>query len=140
MIGCEPGEVDDVGLGLTPAVEAAVERALTLVRETIDELRTDAAYVLHELSVSAAVVDTAVRHAAGRQVTAVHLRVGALRQVVPGLAGLLLRDRARATRVCEGAVLEQELIDARLRCDDCDDGVGGRRARVPLPGVRRAPT
>jgi hydrogenase maturation protease len=44
VIGCEPGEVDDVGYGLTPVVEAAVGRALTLVRETIDELRTDAAY------------------------------------------------------------------------------------------------
>ena len=44
VIGCEPGEVDDVGLGLTPPVEAAVERALGLVAETIDELRTDAAY------------------------------------------------------------------------------------------------
>jgi hydrogenase nickel incorporation protein HypA/HybF len=38
---------------------------------------------VHELSVSAAVVDTAIRHAAGRKVTHVHLRVGALRQVVP---------------------------------------------------------
>jgi hydrogenase maturation protease len=44
VIGCEPGEVDEVGLGLTPAVEDVVERALTLVTETIDELRTDAAY------------------------------------------------------------------------------------------------
>jgi hydrogenase maturation protease len=44
VIGCEPGEVDDVGLGLTPAIATAVERALQLVGETIDELRTDAAY------------------------------------------------------------------------------------------------
>jgi hydrogenase maturation protease len=44
VIGCEPGEVDDVGLGLTGPVEEAVERALKLVTETIDELRTDAAY------------------------------------------------------------------------------------------------
>ena len=44
VIGCEPGEVDEVGLGLTPPVEAAVERALALVGETIAELRTDAAY------------------------------------------------------------------------------------------------
>jgi hydrogenase maturation protease len=44
VIGCEPGEVDDVGLGLTPPVAAAVERAVGLVRETLDELRTDAAY------------------------------------------------------------------------------------------------
>ena len=44
VVGCEPGEVDDVGLGLTPPVEAAVERALALVRENLEELRTDAAY------------------------------------------------------------------------------------------------
>ena len=44
VIGCEPGEVDDVGLGLTPPVQAAVDRALQLVTETLDELRTDAAY------------------------------------------------------------------------------------------------
>jgi hydrogenase maturation protease len=44
VIGCEPGEVDDVGLGLTRAVEGAIERALALVSETLDELRTDAAY------------------------------------------------------------------------------------------------
>jgi hydrogenase maturation protease len=44
VIGCEPGEVDDVGIGLTPPVAASVERALELVRETIDGLRKDAAY------------------------------------------------------------------------------------------------
>ena len=44
VIGCEPGEVDEVGLGLTPPVEAAVDRALELVGTTIEELRGDAAY------------------------------------------------------------------------------------------------
>ena len=44
VIGCEPGEVDDVGLGLTPPVEDAIERALQLVGDTLEELRTDAAY------------------------------------------------------------------------------------------------
>ena len=44
VIGCEPGEVEEVGLGLTAPVEAAMERALALVGETIAELRTDAAY------------------------------------------------------------------------------------------------
>jgi hydrogenase maturation protease len=44
VIGCEPGAVDDVGLGLTPAVASAVDRALELVAETLDELRADAAY------------------------------------------------------------------------------------------------
>jgi hydrogenase maturation protease len=44
IIGCEPGEVDEVGLGLTPPVEGAVERALELVGQTLTELRGDAAY------------------------------------------------------------------------------------------------
>ena len=73
---------------------------------------------MHELSVSAAVVDTAVRHAAGRKVTHVHLRVGALRQVVPDSLAFYFEIVARDT-LCEGAVLEQELIGARLRCESC---------------------
>jgi hydrogenase maturation protease len=44
VIGCEPGQVDDVGIGLTPPVEAAVDGALKLIGETIEELRRDAAY------------------------------------------------------------------------------------------------
>jgi hydrogenase maturation protease len=44
VIACEPAQVDDVGVGLTPPVEAAVQRAIDLVLETIDELRSDAAY------------------------------------------------------------------------------------------------
>jgi hydrogenase maturation protease len=44
VIGCEPGEVDDVGVSMTPAIEGAVERALEVVSETLEELRTDAAY------------------------------------------------------------------------------------------------
>ncbi len=43
VIGCEPGEAEP-GLGLTPPVQAAVDGAVTLVRETIAELQTDAAY------------------------------------------------------------------------------------------------
>jgi hydrogenase maturation protease len=38
VIGCEPGEVEEIGMALTPPVEAAVERALVLVQETIDAL------------------------------------------------------------------------------------------------------
>ena len=73
---------------------------------------------MHELSVSAAVVDTAVRHAAGRPVTVVRLRVGALRQVVPDSLDFYFGIVSRDT-VCEGARLEQELIEVRLCCSDC---------------------
>jgi hydrogenase maturation protease len=44
VIACEPAVVDDVGLGLSPAVEEAVDRAIALILDTVAELRTDAAY------------------------------------------------------------------------------------------------
>jgi hydrogenase nickel incorporation protein HypA/HybF len=74
---------------------------------------------VHELSISSAVVATAVRHAKGRRVTAVQVRVGALRQVVPDSLSFYFGIVARET-VCEGAALELELIAARLRCEDCE--------------------
>ena len=73
---------------------------------------------MHELSLARAVVDTVVRHAGGRRVTAVQLRVGGLRQVVPASLAFGFDIAARGT-VCEGAALEQELIAPRLRCEPC---------------------
>jgi hydrogenase nickel incorporation protein HypA/HybF len=73
---------------------------------------------VHELSLSSAIVNTVVKHAAGRRVTVVDLRVGQLRQVVPETLEFYFGFVARDT-VCEGAQLEQELVPARLRCGDC---------------------
>jgi hydrogenase nickel incorporation protein HypA/HybF len=73
---------------------------------------------MHELSVTTAVVDTAVRHAAGRRVTKVHLLVGRLRQVVPSSLAFYWGIVTRET-VCEGAQLVQEVVPARLRCETC---------------------
>jgi hydrogenase maturation protease len=44
IVACEPGEVEDLGIGLSPALEAAVDQAIALIAETIAELQTDAAY------------------------------------------------------------------------------------------------
>jgi len=44
VIACEPGDVEEMGIGLSPDVEEAVGRAVELVLETIAELQTDAAY------------------------------------------------------------------------------------------------
>ena len=70
---------------------------------------------MHELSLSGAIVNTAVKHAEGRQVSVVSLRVGALRQVVPDTLDFYFGFVSKGT-VCEGARLEQELIPAGLRC------------------------
>ena len=73
---------------------------------------------MHELSVSSAVVDTVLKHAEGRRVTVVSLRIGHLRQVVPESLAFYFALVSRET-LCEGARLEQELIPARLRCAPC---------------------
>lgn len=73
---------------------------------------------MHELSIAAGVVEAASRHAAGRRVAVVSLRVGALRQVVPATLAAAFDLAARGTS-CEDAHLEQELVLARLLCTDC---------------------
>ena len=74
---------------------------------------------MHELSLSGAIVNTVVKHAAGRPVSLVSLRVGALRQVVPDTLEFYFEFVSKGT-VCEGARLEQELIPALLRCASCE--------------------
>jgi hydrogenase nickel incorporation protein HypA/HybF len=85
---------------------------------------------VHELSISSAILDTALRHADGRRVTAVQLRVGALRQVVPDSLELYFEIVSRDTP-CEGARLELELVAARLACEPC-----AREWEVQLPAFR----
>ena len=74
---------------------------------------------MHELSLSSAIVNTAVKHAAGRKVTSVSLRVGALRQVIPDTLDFYFQFVARGS-LCEGAELRQEVVPARLRCTPCE--------------------
>jgi hydrogenase nickel incorporation protein HypA/HybF len=73
---------------------------------------------VHELSLSSAIVNTVAKHADGRRVSVVNLRVGKLRQVIPDTLEFYFEFVARDS-VCEGARLEQVLIDARLRCRPC---------------------
>ena len=60
---------------------------------------------MHELSLSGAIVNTVVKHAAGRPVSLVSLRVGALRQVVPDTLEFYFEFVSGT--VCESARLEQ---------------------------------
>jgi hydrogenase nickel incorporation protein HypA/HybF len=73
---------------------------------------------VHELSLSSAIVATVEKHAEGRRVAVVTLRVGRLRQVVPETLEFYFEFVARDT-VCDGARLEQEIVEARLRCTPC---------------------
>jgi len=88
---------------------------------------------MHEFSIASAVVDTAVRHAGGRRVTVVSVRCGRLRQVVPSSLAFAFGVLSRDT-LCDGAVLEQEIVPARLHCAGC-----AREWEIDLP-VFRCPT
>jgi hydrogenase nickel incorporation protein HypA/HybF len=85
---------------------------------------------VHELSLSGAIVNTVVKHAAGRRVAVVTLRVGRLRQVVPETLDFYFGFVARDT-VCEGARLEQELVPAVLSCAAC-----AREWEIAFPDFR----
>jgi hydrogenase nickel incorporation protein HypA/HybF len=74
---------------------------------------------MHELSLSGAIVNTVVKHAEGRAVSVVSMRIGALRQVVPDTLEFYFGFVSKGT-VCERARLEQELIPAVLRCATCE--------------------
>jgi hydrogenase nickel incorporation protein HypA/HybF len=73
---------------------------------------------VHELSLSGAIVDTVVRHADGRPVRVINLKVGQLRQVVGESLEFYFEFVSRGT-VCEGARLELELVPAVLVCQAC---------------------
>jgi hydrogenase nickel incorporation protein HypA/HybF len=85
---------------------------------------------VHELSLSGAIVNTAVKHAAGRPVRVVSLRVGRLRQVIPETLDFYFEFVARGT-LCEGARLEQEVVEARLHCQAC-----WREWAIEIPAFR----
>jgi hydrogenase nickel incorporation protein HypA/HybF len=92
---------------------------------------------VHELSIASAIIDTAIRHADERRVTAVHLRVGQLRQVVPASLDFYFGHVARGT-LCEGARLEQEVVAARLRCGACGEEWALEAADFRCPFCGRA--
>jgi hydrogenase nickel incorporation protein HypA/HybF len=73
---------------------------------------------MHELSIADAVVTIASRHAAGRKVTRVDLKVGHLRQVVPDSLTFAFELVSAGTEL-EGAELVIEDVPARVRCNAC---------------------
>jgi Ni,Fe-hydrogenase maturation factor len=42
VVACEPGEIEEMGWGLSDSVSAAVDRAVKVVLETVQELRASA--------------------------------------------------------------------------------------------------
>jgi hydrogenase nickel incorporation protein HypA/HybF len=74
---------------------------------------------VHELSICASIADIATRHANGRPVSVINVRVGQLRQIVPDTLvycwGLLCDDTSLA-----GSRIIVETVPARIRCRSCE--------------------
>ena len=75
---------------------------------------------MHEFDLSSAIVQTVRKHAAGRQVTHVTLRIGRLRQVVKDTLEFYFAIVGKDTN-CEGASLEIVDVPATLRCNICEN-------------------
>jgi hydrogenase nickel incorporation protein HypA/HybF len=73
---------------------------------------------MHELAIAEGVVDVALRHARGRPVAVVELRVGHLRQVVPSALEFAFELVSVGTPL-EGAELRMEEVPAAGRCKSC---------------------
>jgi hydrogenase nickel incorporation protein HypA/HybF len=73
---------------------------------------------MHELSIAASIAAVAERHAAGRQVYRVDVKVGQLRQVVPGALEFAFELTAKGTCL-DGAELRIEQVWAAGRCRAC---------------------
>jgi hydrogenase nickel incorporation protein HypA/HybF len=73
---------------------------------------------MHELSIAQAIADVAERHAAGRPVVKVEVRVGHLRQVVPASLEFAFSLITQGTSL-DGAELLITHVPASGRCRSC---------------------
>ena len=141
VIACEPAEVEEMGWG-SPSRSAtrSSARSTWCSRRSPSCARAAAGGGVSAPCTScrsrSAIVNTAVKHADGRRVTAVSLRVGRAAPGRPRLARVLLRVRrprhglrGRAARA-GGDRRAAALRRLRARVGDRDPG-------VPLPDVRR---
>ena len=73
---------------------------------------------MHELSLCRAISGVVARHAEGREVSVVHLDVGALRQVVPDSL-VFCWGLANADTPWSDSELDVRLVPAAIECLDC---------------------
>jgi hydrogenase nickel incorporation protein HypA/HybF len=98
-----------------PSKQASWQKAAHVI---IEKLVGTGVIRLHELSIAESVVQIVSRHANGRRVTKVQIKVGHLRQVVPSALAFSFELVAEGTPV-EGAGLEMEQVPAVGVCREC---------------------
>ena len=84
---------------------------------------------MHELSICSSVVSIVRKHAAGREVRTVNIRVGAMRQIVPDTL-VYCWSLVTESSDLEGTELRVERIPAKIRCTGC-----GREQVLDAPAL-----
>lgn len=74
---------------------------------------------MHELSICGSIAGIVTRHAAGRPVRVINVRVGQLRQIVPDTLAYCW-ELVSAQTPLEGSRISVESVPARLRCRACE--------------------
>jgi hydrogenase nickel incorporation protein HypA/HybF len=87
---------------------------------------------VHELALADAIVAIATEHAGGRSVTAVEVKVGHLRQVVPSALTFAFELVAEGSPVA-GAVLRIEEVPVRVACRRCAAESGAQEFPLGCP-------
>jgi len=73
---------------------------------------------VHELSIAESIVDAVLQRTGAQQVHVVHVRIGRLTAVVPDALQFCF-ELATAGTPLEGARLDVDQTDARVRCRSC---------------------
>ncbi|WP_299557661.1 hydrogenase maturation nickel metallochaperone HypA [uncultured Mycolicibacterium sp.] len=73
---------------------------------------------MHELSICNAMIGIVQKHAAGREVRTVRVRIGAMRQIVPDTLAYCWSLVTESSELA-GSQLEIERIPAKIRCGTC---------------------
>lgn len=73
---------------------------------------------MHELSICRSMIGIVTKHASGRDVTSVHIRIGTMRQIVPDTLVYCWSLVTENTEL-DGSELVVERIGARIRCNEC---------------------
>jgi hydrogenase nickel incorporation protein HypA/HybF len=74
---------------------------------------------MHELSICGSIADIAARHAGGRAVKVINVRVGQLRQIVPDTL-VYCWELVSAETPLAGSRISIESVPARIRCRACE--------------------
>lgn len=82
---------------------------------------------MHELSICAAIAETVLKHAAGRPVERVRLRIGHFKQVVPDTLQFCWRLQTEHGPL-RSASLDVTYVPATVHCSDC-----GSATTLPAP-------